>query len=266
MHGDLGAPPLFPEEEAAIARSVGVRRREFATGRRCARLALSALGIPAAPLLPGPRGEPGWPVGVVGAISHCEGYRVAAVALRTDLVTLGVDAEPAAPLPEGVLEAVSLPEERIELARHRQTRPHIPWDRLLFSAKESVYKAWFPVTRRPLEFEEARLSFAVEPGAPEGAHGTFRARLLVPVPPEFGGPADGRPEITGRWLACDGLVLTAVAMAVGQRAGPPRCLSAGGPRSPTPTAVARTARGRTPRAGSRSDREAPRCPRSKLPV
>ena len=74
------AEELFPEEEAAIARAVPTRRREFATGRWCARRALHDLGLPPAPIIPGERGAPGWPPGVVGTITHCPGYRGAAVA------------------------------------------------------------------------------------------------------------------------------------------------------------------------------------------
>jgi len=218
VRGELAAPPLFPEEAAVVARAVDKRRREFSTGRRCARLSLAALGLPAAPLLPGPRGEPGWPAGVVGAISHCDGYRVAAVARTGDLAALGIDAETAGPLPDGVLEAVSLPDERAEIARLSRTAPQVPWDRLLFSAKESVYKVWFPLTRRPLGFEEARLRFTPEPGPAGTVGGTFSVRILVPVPPEFtaavGRPAPpGEADLVGRWLITEGLVLTALAPA-----------------------------------------------------
>ena len=71
---------LFPEEEALVARSVDKRRREFTTARRCAREALARLGVPPAPILPGERGAPRWPAGVVGSMTHCAGYRAAAVA------------------------------------------------------------------------------------------------------------------------------------------------------------------------------------------
>jgi len=93
----LADPPgvtLFPEEEAVIAKAVDKRRREFSTVRHCARLALAMLGLPRSPLLPGERGAPQWPVGVVGSMTHCAGYRAAAVARASDMVTIGIDAEP----------------------------------------------------------------------------------------------------------------------------------------------------------------------------
>ncbi|MET9070167.1 4'-phosphopantetheinyl transferase family protein [Streptosporangium sandarakinum] len=190
---------LFPEEEAVIARSVERRRREFTTARHCARRALARLGVPPAPILPGELGAPVWPAGVRGAITHCEGYRAAAVSLKA--LTVGIDAEPHEPLPEGVMETVALPEERAELAR---LGGGIHWDRLLFSAKESVYKAWFPLARCWLDFDEAHVTF--DPA------GTFTARLLVAGPEVEGRELTG---FTGRWLVSGGLTVTAIALPPG---------------------------------------------------
>lgn len=195
---------LFPAEEAVVARAVDKRRREFVTGRWCARRALATLGVAPAPIVPGERGAPGWPPGIVGAITHCSGYRAAVAARTADIVTCGIDAEPNEAVPDGVLESISLPDERLRIAKLARAHPAVSWDRLLFSAKESVYKAWFPLAGRWLDFEEARISLT-----PEGErHGTFRADLLVP------GPAlpDGTPlsGFTGRWLTDRGLIVTAI--------------------------------------------------------
>lgn len=200
----LGDPPgseLFPEEELLVAHAVEERRREFTTGRRCARQALARLGLPRAPLLAGPRGEPLWPDGVVGSISHCAGYRVAAVARRTDLLALGMDAEPAGPLPEGVLDAVTVAGERAALESCRRVAPEVCWDRVLFSAKESVYKAWFPLTGRPLDFLDALVRL-------DPVRGVFSAAMTVPGHRVVGGSAIS--GFTGRWAVVGGLVLTAV--------------------------------------------------------
>lgn len=201
----LADPPgvaLFPEEEAVIAKAVDKRRREFSTVRHCARLALATLGLPSSPLLPGERGAPQWPVGVVGSMTHCAGYRAAAVARTRDVVTIGIDAEPHAVLPEGVLEVVALPEERAWIDELARSAGEVHWDRLLFSAKESVYKAWFPLTGRWLGFEDADITI-------DRGSATFDARLLVPGPAQDGREWTG---FTGRWLVLDELVVTAVAL------------------------------------------------------
>ncbi|MEV8506242.1 4'-phosphopantetheinyl transferase superfamily protein [Actinoplanes sp. NPDC051475] len=193
---DPPSATLFPEEVPLVARAVAKRRAEFTTVRHCARSALASLGVPPGPLLRGDRGEPLWPAGIVGSMTHCTGYRAAAVAPAHEVTGVGIDAEEHGPLPAGVLDLVSLPEEREHLTALSQARPGTWWERLLFSAKESVYKVWFPRTGEWLGFEEASLTFH-----PETA--TFTARLLRPGP---------FPQLQGRFLVADGIVLTAIVL------------------------------------------------------
>src|ERR1700751_317644 len=84
----------LPEEEPLIARSVSKRRNEFVTVRHCARVALGELGIPPAPILKGDKGEPCWPDGVVGSLTHCTGYRGAVGGGAAAVRSGGIDAEP----------------------------------------------------------------------------------------------------------------------------------------------------------------------------
>ncbi len=196
---------LFPEEVEALGNAVEKRRLEFVTARACAREALSRLGLPAQPIPTGSRGEPVWPAGVVGSITHCAGYRACAVGRVSELLTIGVDAEIDDSLPDGVLADIALPEERQWIAAAAAAAPAISWDRLLFSIKESIYKAWFPLTRSWLGFEDAVVSI-------DRARGTFSAELLVPGPSLGGRRLDG---FAGRWLAADGLLLSAIAVSAG---------------------------------------------------
>jgi 4'-phosphopantetheinyl transferase EntD len=192
---------LHAEELAYVARAVESRRREFATGRHCARAALGRLGVAPVAIGKGPDGGPRWPSGIVGSITHCAGYRAAAVARDTDLVAIGVDAEPAEPLPDGVLGLISIPRERAMLATLASSWPDVPWDRLLFSAKESVYKVWAPLMGTFLDFDGADIQ--IDP-----LSATFVARLLVPGADVVAG-ADR--ELRGRYLIRGGLLATAVA-------------------------------------------------------
>lgn len=108
----FGDPPdlsPLPAEESLVVRSVAKRRNEFVTVRHCARLAMRDLGVPPSPILKGGKGEPLWPEGVVGSLTHCEGYRGAVVARSAAVRSVGIDAEPHGALPDRVLEAVSLP-------------------------------------------------------------------------------------------------------------------------------------------------------------
>ncbi|HEV7615395.1 MAG TPA: 4'-phosphopantetheinyl transferase superfamily protein [Solirubrobacterales bacterium] len=200
--GDDDAAALFPAEQEAVGRAVEKRRREFTTARGCAREALGRLGFEAGPIPSGARGEPLWPAGAVGSISHCDGYRAAAVARAGELASIGIDAEPNQPLPQGLLGDVALPAEAERLRELARQAPTVNWDRLLFSAKEAVYKAWFPLAQRWLGFEDAQLE--IDPDA-----GSFSARLLVPGPTLAAAELRG---FEGRWLLGRGLVLTAVAV------------------------------------------------------
>ena len=140
---------------------------------------------------------------MVGSITHCDGYRAAAVARTSDIATVGLDAEPDKPLPSGVLEMVSLPAERAQIADLSARRPEAAcWDRLLFCAKESVYKTWFPVSQQWLGFDEAEVVIDADAG-------TFTARLLVPGPIVAG---LALVSMHGRWLAHRGLVVAAIAV------------------------------------------------------
>jgi len=102
-------------------------------------------------------------------------------------------------LPAGVLKSISTSQERdwIESAP-----PGIHWDRVLFSAKESIYKAWFPLTRSPLQFDEAVVRF-------DPIRRTFHAELR-PLAPEHAQSAPTAFE--GRFMVQGGLVLTAIVL------------------------------------------------------
>ncbi|SMY10549.1 4'-phosphopantetheinyl transferase family protein [Brevibacterium jeotgali] len=193
---DAPAEKLFADESAHIARAVAARRADFAAVRHCARAALAQLGIERGPMVPGERGAPPWPDGIVGSLTHAAGLRAAAVAHCTDIAALGIDAEAAAPLPDGVLGTIALPREQTALRRFDPL-----FGRVLFSAKEALYKTWFPLTRRWLDFEDAEVVI--------GSDGGFTARLLVKGP-----VVDGLrvQTFSGRWAVAEGIVATAIAL------------------------------------------------------
>ena len=199
----------LPDEEPLIERSVAKRRNEFITVRHCARLAMQELGLPPAPILKGEKGEPQWPAGVVGSLTHCQGYRGAVVGRRasadptTGVRSVGIDAEPHDVLPDKVLEAISLPAERHEIVA---LPGGLHWDRILFCAKEATYKAWFPLTRRWLGFEDAHITFEVDD---HGTAGTFVSRILIDPAARSGPPLH---ELAGRWSVAGGLALTAIVL------------------------------------------------------
>ena len=204
---------LFPEEEHALGRAVDKRRREFTTGRACARAALARLGVPSTAVGSGRHGEPLWPSGVVGSITHCEGYRACAVASACAVVAIGIDAERDARLSDGVWTQVARGRERdLRGATTSSVRggPHL--DAVLFSAKEAVYKAWFPLTRRQLGFDDVEVSLDLMNAA-------FSAKLLVRGPVVNG---ENLREFRGRWALEEGVICTAVIVPASDRPAPAR--------------------------------------------
>ncbi|MDN3279354.1 4'-phosphopantetheinyl transferase superfamily protein [Frankia sp. RB7] len=197
---DLPGEQSFPGEESLVANAVESRRREFITARRCARDALARLGHAPVPIGAGPKREPLWPAGVVGSITHTTGFRAAAVASQSVLASIGIDTERNDRLPDGVEETITVSGEPEMLASLSRAFPATHWNRMLFSAKESVYKAWYPLTGRWLGFEDVRL--VIDPV------GTFAAKLLV----DGARIDDGPPlvEFRGRFVIAHGLIATAV--------------------------------------------------------
>jgi 4'-phosphopantetheinyl transferase EntD len=198
--GDTAAV-LLGTEKAAAAVMARRRRQEFATGRACAHRALQRLGHDPCPVPVGPSREPRWPTGVVGSITHCAGYRAAAVADARRYRAVGIDAEPHEPLPAGVEATIARPEEIRMLRRISLDVPDICWDRLLFSAKESAFKAWFPLTRRWLSFEDASICISPEDGS-------FTTNLLSGPNVDTNGSPLG--AFAGRWRVARQMIATCI--------------------------------------------------------
>ncbi|MFD3972692.1 4'-phosphopantetheinyl transferase [Streptomyces cyaneofuscatus] len=208
-----------PRELALLRGRPEATVRRFAAARACAHRCLGQLSVTPGPLLRTPDGGPAWPSGVVGSITHCAGYR-GAVAARADVwAALGVDAEPALPLPPGVLGLVATEPERRMVAELSRGVPEVPWDRLLFSAKESVYKAWHPATGRWIGTRAVEVAFTADglltaSVRPERTQPPPAVRRPAATAPGSGlpRPVRGAYPYTGRWHVGGGLLLTAVAV------------------------------------------------------
>lgn len=155
--GDENA--LLEEELEAFEQSVPRVRRQSGAARRVAREILGVLGFAPAPL-PRPRnGPPEWPLGVVGSLSHDDTIAVAAVARVEMYEGIGIDVEPAAPLPLELVELVATASER------RRYSTSILQSRVLFAAKEAIYKAQFLSERTFLDFQDIEVYLEMQRGA-----------------------------------------------------------------------------------------------------
>lgn len=150
--GDEAA--LLPPERRAFAASVVKVQRASGAARLVARDLLARLGHPGVALPKSPSGAPRWPDGIVGSLAHDDRVAIAAIAKRQDMAALGIDIEPAEPLPADLLDLVATPREHAALQ-------HDPFQgRLHFVVKEAVYKAVHPLDGIFLEHHDVELDFA----------------------------------------------------------------------------------------------------------
>ncbi len=173
------------------------RRREFATGRACARRALARLGFEGGALPRAADRTVVWPAGFVGSITHTEGYCAAAVARSTDYSSIGIDAEGLAQIDVELEKMICLPHERERLERcGAGERRRLAT--LFFSAKEAFYKWQFPLTGRWLDFHDVEI---------EADRDTFVAQSRVALDNSI-----GRAQVVGRFAFDDSVVVSVCAL------------------------------------------------------
>ncbi len=187
---------LWDAERSSITSAVEVRRREFAAGRRCARLAIDELGRQPAAIPVGPDREPVWPGDLVGSITHSRHLVGAAVADTTVCRSLGIDFEVAGRVDDSLIDRLLTENERRRLVGPTDD----PTPTIIFSAKEAIYKATFPLTRCWLGFEDVEVTLDV-------GNGTFEADVL----PGVDHPMAGQ-RLEGFHRSMLGHVLTAIAL------------------------------------------------------
>lgn len=159
---------LWPEEEIAVSGAVLQRRAEFRASRTCARLALRKLGQAAGAILKGRYGEPIWPEGIVGSITHAEGYCAVIVTSRQLWTSVGLDIESSSALEPELADLVcsSIEKSFYCMSEERQ----VDWAKLTFVIKEAAFKALFPLTRQYLDFLDVEISI-------NWTDGTFEASI-----------------------------------------------------------------------------------------
>ena len=199
-----GAGGLTDDEQAYIGRAVPGRQAEFASARRCARRALADLGVVAGSLVPYPDRSPRWPAGVRGSISHVRSCCAVAVTPEAMVAGVGIDLEIAEPLAPALMDRVCTAAEQTRLAAVAADRRGA-LAKLIFSAKEAVYKCQYPSTLAVLDFLDVELALDLDGDS-------FR---VVSAP--AGVSADWR-RLQGRFVFSGDLILTSAVIA--SRSGP----------------------------------------------
>jgi len=190
-------PRLLGDEVFAIDHATAARAREFGAGRAAARMAMEQLGHPPRPILQGDDRAPIWPAGLTGAITHTARDAMAIVTDDPSIRALGLDMEPATPLEPDLWRMICTQEDMLWLAQLGPSqRGHFA--KLLFSAKESFYKAQYQISRTMLDFLDVDIQ-------PNLATGQFDATLRRAVP-----GLEAGVRIRGRFAILGNVIVTAV--------------------------------------------------------
>ncbi len=153
---------LYPEELACLSpRASSKRRNDFHLGRAAAHEALLNIGLDGQAICKGANGAPLWPGDAIGSISHKDDVAVSVVAAAQTCRGLGVD-----------LESVSTPmikEVAGRICHDREMNWVLEQDsttdlrlKMIFSAKEAIFKAMNPLTGDYFSFKEVRLVWVDE--------------------------------------------------------------------------------------------------------
>lgn len=167
---------LLPEEAASVTSKVDRMRDASGAARHVARGLLRQAGLADAPLLKAASGAPVWPVGVVGSMAHDDAFAIAAMASTASFKSLGIDIEPSEPLAQDVAAIVKMPADVVDGVEERLA------SRLLFVAKEAVYKAVFPRDQVILGFEDVAIDFTRSEGRTRAGR---RVRLVYSLTPRI---------------------------------------------------------------------------------
>jgi len=188
---------------ASIQRSVAKRQAEFLAGRLCARAALQQLdGLDCVPAI-GEDRAPVWPAHISGSITHSTGHAAAIVAHKAQWRGLGMDLENLLTLEraERLAGEILTPGELQRMAAGPREQI-AQWVTLTFSAKESLFKALYPIVQKRFYFEHAELLEWSD-------NGHARLRLLTDLSAEW---CHGK-ELEAQFAVDEGQLLTLVAVA-----------------------------------------------------
>lgn len=143
--------PLPPSLRTAISK----RKAEYLAGRWCAREALQLLGLEGIPQLTQDR-SPSWPLGAVGSITHSHGVAEVMVGDANKWLAVGVDTEQWVSTERAArLERELLTEEELKALSGMTPLQRANRLTLIFSAKESLFKALYPLTGKRFYFHDA---------------------------------------------------------------------------------------------------------------
>ena len=161
-HGERFHPDMFQRLgvacPATIRSSVVKRQASFLAGRALVAHAFDLAQLPPSDIPIGPNRAPIWPTGISGSISHTTKF-CACLVSQNPMQFVGIDIETfltAKNLP-AVMKRVITDHEKKWLAT-QDDEIDLELCTLIFSAKETIYKALFPIAQHFFGFDAAHIS------------------------------------------------------------------------------------------------------------
>lgn len=145
---------LLPEK---LLSSSSKRIAEFLAGRIVANYCMSSLASDVLPISQDPNGAPLWTDNYIGSISHSDNQVLVVTTKQHNKTLLGIDIEPVVSPnnAKNIARMILTPQEH-KLFHSTGWSFHL-FCTLVFSAKESIYKAFYPIVKHYFGFQRAEL-------------------------------------------------------------------------------------------------------------
>ncbi len=160
---------MLPEEIELTAHANIKRQIEFSTGRFCAHEALPAKFLKT-PIIHDSKKCPIWPPGYCGSITHTDSHACTVIAPTDKWLSIGIDLESIPRvISTNAYRWITNTDERkwVKNCKNRDFQ-----SKLIFSAKESIFKLIYPLTKRFFSFD------AISINKPE-THNSFTANINI---------------------------------------------------------------------------------------
>jgi enterobactin synthetase component D len=201
---NLSTPPVFPllPEEAIFLKKLSSTRRqtEFSNGRSCAHKALAKFKLESEPIQRNAKTkEPCWPEAVRGSITHSGDYAAAAVGLADDVSGIGIDLESLSRVVDFNISRHVCVEQELEWLKTLSPAKANQGLRIIFSAKESIFKCLFPISRTYLYFKDATVEIDED-----------SSEFIFTISRECSGITEAGFQHSGKFSIIDKMLLTAI--------------------------------------------------------
>ncbi|KGJ97520.1 4'-phosphopantetheinyl transferase family protein [Colwellia psychrerythraea] len=157
-YSDSNTKHLLDESlHESLTHAVAKRKSEFVAGRYLARKALITLGSSKATVGVGANREPIWPDYFLGSLSHTSDFAICAVANKKDVDRIGIDAENILnqKVAKDIVKNILIESEYKLVGTYNNPDPVMLT--LIFSAKESLFKALYPEVKHYFDFDTAKM-------------------------------------------------------------------------------------------------------------